>query len=287
MNDNNEGFRPDNFEPEKPKGPVEPMNYNSIDSNSNNYSSNNYEEKPKDKNKLIMIIGGVVILVLVIVLVVVLVGKKDSTKTVEDIEKEMQKIEEQEKKEEEELSKHYEVKTYNLADGNVLIEFENKNNVPVNAKFKVDFYDANEKLIDTKEAYLFMIKPNYKAYNDVYLISDNRNFSTFKINTTLSKSTFAEDYTDKVEVVSVNKTSSNIMAEIKSNAVKKLSSVDLVMLYYDAAGNIIGFSSYGIDDLEPGQTTAAKFGLPYDNKYDYVDYSKYELHVNSAFYSNY
>ena len=289
MNNNN-GFVPDNYEPEKPKDPVEPMNNNNLDSNSsmnNNYSSNINEAKPKDKNKLIMIIGGVVIVVLIIVLVIVLVGKKKSPKSLEDYEKELQKIEEKEKKKEEELSKHYEVKTHNLANGEILIEFENKNSDTVDVTFKVDFYDANNNLINSENAYIFSVKGNYKAYTDVFLLSNERNFSTFKVDAKLSKSTITENFTDKVEIVNVNKTSNNIMVQVKNNANKKLKIIDLAMLYYDAAGNVIGYSGSNINDLDENQTTSVKFTLPYDAKYNHVDFSKHELHVNSAYYSLY
>ena len=269
-----------------------PSDYNeaTTEEKSNHYDDYDYSDSSNsssnNKNMIYVLVGVAIIVIISVVLALVFDKNKGSNKSIEDIEKDMQKQLEKNKKEEEELNKNYEIKETTLLNGYILIEFTNKNKKYVNASFKVDFYDSSNNVVDTKDAYAVSVAPNSKTYTCVYVFGDTSKYASHKINTSLTKSSSDYTYTDKIQILSTNVVGDTITVQIKNNASKKIKYIHLASLFYDEAGNIIGYSSDTADSTDPGQTSTLKIYVPYDKNYNVVKYSKYDVFVDSAFNDN-
>ena len=259
---------------------IEPVETKSIPQAEPQMNTNNFGQptaEPKKNNKVLLII--------IVVIVAALVGfaayfipKLSSDKKIDDL---IDEIEKDIEKESQELSKHYEAKDYVLADGDILVEVENKNNVPVYANVKLVFYDENGGLIDTKETFISGIYASKKAYGVVHLSSDGPKYSKYDITVKLSELAYINLYEDKISVTPTM--SEDLLLTIQSNANDTIEEIDIGVIYYDSDDKIIGYSPVYVDALPPNGSTVEKSYIPDDSNYDDINYSRYEVVVNSAY----
>lgn len=253
----------------------------------NNYPgmNNMYQQQPAPNNKKTLIIIGVAVLVTIIAIVLILVlGKKDDKDSLDD-HLNQQEIEEKEKKEEAELNKNYTIKDYMLENGNLLIEFTNNNNVIVDAKLKIDFYDEAGTLVNTEDSYISFVDAKSKGYYDLYISSDKKNYSTYKITAKVSKSYCQKLYNDKIEVLSYNNVVGALVGQVKNNHTAAIDHAIIFALFYDNNNKIIGANFEFLSEIGSGETMSFKINVPYDKDYKKIKYSKVELSIKQAYLS--
>lgn len=238
------------------------------------------EPEKKDNKKLIYIIAGIALVAVVAVVLILVLGKKDNDKE-KEIEDFAKKIE-NEKKEEEDLNKNYTTVEHILDDKSILIEFVNKNDVLVNATCSVELYDASGNLMDTINEFIFNAPKNIKHYEDIYIPEDKGNYSTYKVKLYLTKAVENVDYLSNAQIVNHNVSDDNILFQVKNNGTEKLDYVFVAALFYDEAGKIIGFKETAVNNVLASDTSSGKIYVPYTSDYTKINYSKYELVVNSV-----
>ena len=267
------------------------MNNPQMNNNFNNMNNNMYNQQPASNNKKPLIIVGIAVAVVVIAVVFILVlGKKDEDKTVNSYddylkqqEKEEKEQKEKEQKEEAELNKNQTIKDYVLNDGSILIEFNNNNNIVVDGEFKVDFYDENGTLIDTKDTVVRGVRAKTKNYALLNIYSDKKEYDKYKINTKVKKSYISKIYNDKIEIISQNKVDGSLVGQIKNNHTEKIDHIELLGIYYDSNNKIIAVSEESLFDVDAGETTSFKMYIPTGDDYKTINYNKVEIIVRIAY----
>ena len=258
--------------PEALQGPMGPMPTS---------SEPQMMEEPKNNKKLFLIIGvvvGAIIIGLLAYFIAKGINKAKAQRVLEEYQAQLKK----EQEENEKISKNHTEKDYVLKNGNILIEIKNNNNVTTDGKVKVEFYDENETLVNTEEGYIFGMAPNATVYEEVYITSTKRDYHHYKITVKLEKALDGKTYNDKLAITS-NKTEENIMLQITNQSSDIVERLDLGVLYFDEAGNIIGYSSITLSKLAAGETTSEKAFLPRGEDYKKADFAKYEVVVNEAY----
>lgn len=241
--------------------------------NANNYGQPMNEE-PK-KNKTIFIVIGVVVAALIglaVYFIPKMINDKKIDNLIEDIEKDLEK-------ESQELSKHYAIKEYKLADGDILVEVENKNKVPVYASVKMVFYDDNNNLVDTQETFITGIYASKKSYGVIN--ASNTKYARYETTVKLSALSFTKLYEDKVTVTPTM--SEELLLSITNTTNETIEECDVGVIYYDKDDNIIGYGKVYVDPIGPNETVVEKSYIPYDANLETIAYSRYEVVVNAAY----
>jgi len=248
------------------------------------YSStqtNTINEPNKKNNKNLIIIIACVVFAVIVGLVLFFVFKDKKTSDDSSLDNYLKDKEEQKIINDEELAeinKNYTITETILPNGKMLLEFENKNSVAVNASIKVEFYDENENVVEVKDGYLFYVEAKKKSYELIYVDLNNLKYSKYKITAKLTKDEFTEFYNDNITIES-NKTIDNIIFQVTNSASVKLDSEYFGILYYDENNQIVGYDEKSFSSLNVSEKTSGKFDLPYDANYHNISFNRYEIVV--------
>ena len=238
------------------------------------------EEVPSEKknNKTVTIIIAIIVgLVVACVSYYVVSGLLNNSK---NPEKEYQKILIEREKEKEKLTKNVTIKDSKLKDGNILVEITNNNSKTVFYNGIAEFYDADNKLINTEDIYA-IVGANDKYYGLVFIESGNENYTSYKIsNKSASETVQIED--KKNVTYETNKTDDLITILYKNNSSNKLDAIYGIMLFYDENNVLVAASVADEYDIEANSTASAKVFLPVDEKLTKVPFDRFELIINSA-----
>ena len=194
-----------------------------------------------------------------------------------------------------------------LSTGQILLKVVNNNDVTVNyfevtvvwkdAQGNTLTYESDgETFTDCESTNGYFLEKNGLYYYIVY-INDSEN----KDKVDLSKSeisvevdqtnteNFCSPLTSKITVTSQKTVDeygdSHIDLKIKNNDSKE-ARINLVCLYKDARGNVIG-TYWTYDMPEAGETVSDYFGVPYDENTDEkIDFASYEIYINGFLYDS-
>ena len=266
--------------------------YNNV-ANENGYSNGNINIQNGNQNnnsKKIVILIAIILVVIVGVGAIIFLTKDKDTKpgsvnpkdydTYEDYAKAEK---ERKEKHEKELNENFSYKVYELADGDLLLEYDNKNDENVVAEGEIIFYDQDGVVIDNIPIFSLLDKKS-KFYSLGY---GSDNYARYEVNVKLKESYHISD-TKNIEVVSVensDKYSHIDIKEVKFKCnVKDEVDVDAVMIFYDSNDKIIGASdSYLI--MKGNNVYMAEYRSPVDAEYDSIPYSRYELFYIASHYN--
>ena len=193
-----------------------------------------------------------------------------------------------------------------LSTGQILLKLVNNNDVTVNYfGVTVTWKDAQGNTLtlesdgETVTDYTFtsgyFLEKNGLYYDIVDTYSENKDkvdLSKSEISIEVDQ-TRTEDYysplTSKITVTSQKTVdeygASQIDCEIKNNDSKE-ASIDLVCLYKDAQGNVIG-AKWEYSTPKAGETVSDHFYTPYDENGDeQIDFASYEIYINGYLYDS-
>lgn len=255
--------------------PAQPVMQEQPQMNANNFGQYMDQEPKSNKTMFIIIAIIVVALIGLAVYFIPKIGKEKSfDETIKEIEKELEE-------ESKELSKHYAIKEYKLLSGDILVEVENKNSVPVFGSVNFIFYDENDNMIDTADAYISGIYANKKSYSMLLIAHNVPNYARYEKTVKLSSFDFAKMYEGKVNVTATM--NDDLLLAITNTASEDITECDIGVIYYDENDKIIGYETVFVDTLIPNETIAKKSYIPDDADGENIKYSRYEVVVNIAY----
>ncbi len=168
----------------------------------------------------------------------------------------------------------------------VVAIFKNNNPFDIRLESKAVFFDSNGSMLSTSsddnycleknggECAMYFYGPTDSNYNYV-------DFNNFKLNLSVDKSSNIS-YASKIKTSS-NIGSNNVTAEITNNSNKKLESIHLSIVYYDASNKIIGHEYTYANAKNAGDVDYISFDFPYDSNYDDIIPSSYKIYVDYAY----
>ena len=146
-----------------------------------------------------------------------------------------------------EMGNNVESKGYELDDGKLLIEVDNLNDYPVDAKAYIEFFDENGDTITIMDDYISNIEAGKKSYGVVYLGEELCNlYKTYRVFVVASYDPYLNSYYDNVKDISFNKKKKELKFRIDAKTNKKIS-VEFGLLFYDEENHIIDFTEECLD----------------------------------------
>ena len=193
-----------------------------------------------------------------------------------------------------------------LSTGQILLKLVNNNDVTVNYfHVKVTWKDAQGNILtygsggetstDYASATGYFLEKNGLYYYIVDTYSENKDkvdLSKSEISMEVHQTTYTEydlPLTSKITVTSQKTVDedgdSQIDLEIKNNDSKR-AAIDLICLFKDAQGNVIG-ADWEYTAPEAGETDSTRIYAPYDAETgEYMDFASYEIYINGFLYDS-
>ena len=172
----------------------------------------------------------------------------------------------------------------NTGKGVVAI-LKNNNSYHVSLTAKIAYYskgkmvgtasDENYAFEKGRTCALFFHAPYDSNYRDV-------EYDNYKISISAEEGTNLICGSSKIKVTS-NFGADNVSAEIKNNSSDDFSTIQIACVFYDNAGNAIGYDYHYADCKKKGSTDYLDFDFPYDEDYETLFPNKYKIYVNNAY----
>ena len=122
------------------------------------------------------------------------------------------------------------------------IDLTNNNKECVYATFKVELYNTSKEVVGVQDGYFSSIPGKITSYSYVYIPSST-SFDSYKVTSvTLKDSSFNTIHNKDIEILSKTINEGYLVTQFKNKSKDKLDGVELGVLFYDAKGDIIGFS---------------------------------------------
>lgn len=230
---------------------------------------NNTIVTPAKNNKTIFIIIGVVLLVVIAALIYFLVIKKDNAttpggKTIQEHINYEDKIK---------------ITDESLSSGNILITVKNDNSTSILLQAQVNFYDENNNLIDTEDAYFEPVNPGKSVFE--YVRTPNEAFSSYKTNIIkCDKNLIYVDYLKDIETKTKD-TGDKLLVEVTNNSNKDIEVVDLFAFFYKD-DKLVGISNSNMPVKANGTVTVTIY-YPSNKKYSDIKFDRSEVVAQAAY----
>ena len=203
------------------------------------------------------------------------------------------------------LASNMKVSFQKLSNGDILLKVVNNNDVTVNyfhvtvtwkdAQGNTLTYEINgETFTDYTSATGYFLEKNglyYYIVNTYSVNKDKVDLSKSEISMEVHQTYTEYDFplTSKITVTSQKTVDedgdSQIDLEIKNNDSKR-AAIDLICLFKDAQGNVIG-ADWEYTAPEAGETNSTRIYAPYDAETgEYMDFASYEIYINGYMYDS-
>lgn len=162
----------------------------------------------------------------------------------------------------------------------------NNNAYAVSIDAKMIFYNAFGSALGTRSDYCYCVGPKQTAVLMFLFPLDESDMSfiipsSYKMSYNVEPSYYVS-YSDKIRV-SYDFGVEGVVSTIKNMSTRKLDTINLRCLMYDAAGKLIGANEAYGECYERGSTSYLTFLYPYDENFDEVIPASCEIYVNSAY----
>ena len=258
---------------------------------SRSYDVDNYDypkeaiEKTKTAKAIYVVIGIIcaIVLVGVIIFFINALTNRTSGALSEEESNSGSSTSEAAEKEEEKLSKNYTITDTRLLDGSVLLEINNKNSVPIDASITVTFLDANKNVVEVNNSSDVTIAANGVGYDNI-TFSQDKGIVSYKVTSSIKKSSVGTDYTKDVKIVSSRIVDDEVLLSYKSEAKDTIADMVIGVFFYDSNNKIIGYDDiFVVDSVKSGETLSNKGFVPTDSNSQTIKYAKFEAKVLYAF----
>lgn len=183
-----------------------------------------------------------------------------------------------------EATKNISVTLEDTGKGVVAI-LKNNNKVTVDVEAKLVYF-LNGRMIDTssdsnyafesgKECALFFPAPMNSDYDYV-------SYDDFKITLSVDKTNYIKCASNGIDVKS-NIGADNVTTEISNNSGMDFDYIKIAIVFYNASGKAIGYEYHYANCLKDGSVDYLSFDFPYDDNYETLYPSRYEVYVNEAY----
>lgn len=179
--------------------------------------------------------------------------------------------------------------SYTLSDtkNGVVAILQNNNEVTVSVSARLAYY-MNGSMIDTKSDYNFAFEAGRQCalffdapYNS--LTYEDVGYDDYRM--TFSAEAASKNIICGSSTILVNSDwgAGNISAEVINASGKDFSLISLACVFYDSAGNAIGYEEHLAQCYINGSTDFLSFDFPYDKNYNKIRTKNYKIYVNSAY----
>lgn len=155
---------------------------------------------------------------------------------------------------------------------------KNNNNVTVDMKIEVEFYNADGSIAGSDSEDLTAVGPNAEVAVDMY--STPKSFDNYKIYID-AEETDEISYYDKIELVH-NKSGKNVAVQVKNNSEDTIEYIKVSVVFYKD-DKIVGFEDNIQSDIKPGRSANFTMDCPYNLSYRDINYTSYKVFVNGAY----
>lgn len=166
--------------------------------------------------------------------------------------------------------------------GKLIVFVENKNDVNVDMKIEVEFYDENNNIIGNDSEEINAVGSNSKIAIDMYSTPDK--FDNYKIFID-AKETTDISYFDKIEIKH-NSSGNAIAVQAINNSNEDIEYIGTSIVFYKD-NNVIGYDDGIKDNIAPTRSANFTFNYPTDKKYQKVEFDNYEIFLTYAISYNY
>lgn len=179
--------------------------------------------------------------------------------------------------------------SYNLLNtkNGVVAILENNNEVTVSVSAKLAYYKDGG-MIDTKSDYNFAFEAGRQCalfFDAPYNSSTYVDVDYDDYRMTFSAELASENIICGSSTILVNSSpgAGNISAEIVNASGKDFSLISLACVFYDSAGNAIGYEEQLVQCYTNGSTDFVSFDFPQDKNHRTIRPNSYKIYVNSAY----
>lgn len=160
----------------------------------------------------------------------------------------------------------------------LILFLTNNNEETVDIEIKIDFYNKNDKLVDTAED-IYSAFENKKELALPFIIYED--YKYYKINLSTNKTEYTS-HEDKLNITEKKNDQSKVIEfDVKNNAKDKIEYLEITVVYYNN-GYIVGVESEYGAGIEPNENTLIKIGYPLDGEYKDIIFDDYKIYINEA-----
>lgn len=173
-----------------------------------------------------------------------------------------------------------------VSNDGIIGVFKNNNKCTVSMTAKLVYY-KNGVMLDTSSAYNYAFEsgktcalrfsPPYDADYDTVI------YDSYDINISVEKG--SENLICGVDGIATydNVGSDKVVVSVQNNSGRKLSTIMVVVVFYNSSNVAIGYRYHYADCSLSGSIDYLTFDFPYDSNYDTITPSSYRIFVNEAY----
>ena len=161
---------------------------------------------------------------------------------------------------------------------NFIVVAKNNSKANIDLIVKVDFYDINDSLISTENAYLNGVGPKAEVAVQIANVPDG--YSRYEISFKAETSIYSKTFYNEVELTL--KKDFTVTAEVKNNTKEIINYISAAIVYYKD-NVIVGYDSNSVSDVKPRESAIFNFYQPNDFEYNEVEYDKYKVYINETY----
>lgn len=162
--------------------------------------------------------------------------------------------------------------------GKLVVFATNGNDVAVDMKIEVEFYDANGTIVGSDSDDLRAV--GAKSEIAVEMWSTPEAFDNYKIYVDVEQ-TKEISYFDKLELVH-NNNGNEIAVQAKNNSDDTIEFISVSVVYYQG-DKVVGYDDGIQSDIKPGRSANFTLNFPYNREYDNVNFDNYKVFITEAY----
>ena len=168
----------------------------------------------------------------------------------------------------------------------VIAILKNNNKYAVSIEGKLVYLNNNGKMLDASSAYNYCLEPSATCAlffsgptNSSYRYVE---YSNFKLSMSVTKSYYDKYASSKISIKK-NRGADNITIKATNKSKYDLDTIQIAIVFYDEAGNAIGYEYHYADCKEKKSSDYLSFNYPYDEDYETIRPASYKVYVNHAY----
>lgn len=220
----------------------------------------------------------ILIIILIIVLIVLLKGLMSPEEPLDND----QGTQTEETSPENLIDQRYSIEPTNLANGNIMVDINNKNKISIDAEVAIEFVDANGQTVKNETTTIKNIPPKSHYYSTITVAPELRGLQ-YRVNSILSVNKFKDYYVDKVVVVNKTEEEENLLVELKNDSISTIDTLEVYAIFYDENNKVIGLEKNSVKKVAADNSVSIKVNYPKDQEYKSISFSKYEIGINTAY----
>ncbi len=247
-----------------------------------------FKYRPYKKNNTglyvtIIVISVIIILGITLSIILLVNGNKNKSRSeiinynIEDIE-----IDDDNNK----YNENIKYQEYFLEKGSMLLFVENNNKEEVTVNATVEYYDKNNKIVDSKQNVIFVLAPLEKNVMELY--EPYEKYDNYRITIDSYKNDSYNSYKQDIKI-NHKKDDENgvIVVDYINNSNVNLNMLVIGVVYYNN-GKIVAFNYDSALYVKSKEKNNMKIFYPYDNNtYEDIEFDDYEIYIIDAYKSNY